>query len=76
MRRGDGFRALDVAPSGRRILLGHCGSRTRLTVWDREGTVIWKGEIPYASRTLRLTEDDLLVAETWIARLEMEEPDF
>jgi hypothetical protein len=67
--RRNGFRALSVDPDGHTVALAQCDNRTTLNAWDREGTVVWEGELPMESRSAVLRQGDLLVAEDWVVKL-------
>lgn len=69
VRRASGFRSLSVSPTGRVIAFALGANHTEVTAWNREGSVIWEGAIPYSSREPKLAGDDLLVADQWIVKL-------
>lgn len=74
VRRASGFRSLSVSPTGRVIAFALGDNHTTVTAWNREGTVIWDGSVPYASQSPTLAGDDLLVARNWIVKLGLEDP--
>jgi hypothetical protein len=63
-----------VARQGSLIVLTHGDFRTLVVAWDREGTVVWEGVLPFDSRTSRIGDDNLLNSAQWIVRLEPEWP--
>jgi hypothetical protein len=73
VRRSSGFRSLSVSPGGRVIVFALGDNHTKITVWNREGTVIWDGSVPFISKDAVLAGRDLLVAEKWVVRLGLEE---
>lgn len=72
VRRASGFRSLSVSPGGRAIVFAVGDNHTSVTAWNREGTVIWDGLLPFASKDAWLAGDDLLVAEKWVVKLGLE----
>ena len=70
--RRPGTSCLSVSPDGQLVALVHADLRTQVILWSREGTVVWEGELPLASRAPRLGANGLLVADRWIVRLEPE----
>jgi hypothetical protein len=72
VRRASGFRSLSVSPGGRVILFALGDNHTAVTAWNREGSVVWDGSVPYTSREARLAGDELLVAEQWVVKLGLE----
>jgi hypothetical protein len=73
VRRASGFRSLSVSPGGRVILFALGDNHTAVTAWNREGSIIWDGSVPYSSKDARLAGDDLLVAEQWVVKLGLED---
>ncbi len=73
--RRTGGRCLSVAPRGELIVLTHGDFRTRVEAWDREGSVVWDGVVPFDSRTARIGEQHLLSAAQWIVQLQPEWPE-
>ena len=68
--RRSGTSCLSVSPDGQIVVLAHGDLRTQIVAWNREGHVVWEGDIPYPARAVRIMSNGLLVADRWIARLE------
>ena len=68
--RRAGTSCLSVSSDGQIVVLAHGDLRTQVVAWNREGHVVWEGDIPYPARTARITSRGLLVADRWIVRLE------
>jgi hypothetical protein len=71
--RQPGTQSLSVAPDGQLVALTSGDAYTHVVAWDREGTTVWEGELPIASRVTRLGGRGLLIADRWIVALEPEE---
>jgi hypothetical protein len=72
--RRTGGRCLSVARRGELVVLTHGDFRTLVVAWDREGTVVWEGVLPFDSRTSRVGDHHLLSSAHWIVRLDPEWP--
>ena len=51
------------------------GVPTFVLAWDREGTTIWEGALPYAARRPEIGAGGRLATPGWIVRLEAERPE-
>lgn len=67
--RYPGARQLSVAPHGKWVVLASGDLRTFVLAWDREGTVVFEGTLPFPSRQPRMRSDHLLESAEWIVRL-------
>jgi hypothetical protein len=72
VRRAAGFRSLSVSPGGRVVLFAVGDNHTVVTAWNREGSVIWEGAVPFSSRGAVLAGERLLVAADWVLQLGLE----
>jgi hypothetical protein len=64
-----GTSCLSISPDGQLIVLAFGDQRTYIVAWDREGTVVWEGDVPFPSRVARIGPQGLLVAQRWIVQL-------
>ena len=74
-RRRTGARTLALSPGGELISLAFGDAPTGLTVWNRNGDLVWEGTLPLRSVRLSLHAGNLLAAEDWVVRLIPESPE-
>lgn len=67
--RQSGARCLSVAPRGELIVLASGELRTAVLAWDREGTVVWEGTLPFPFRPASVGANGLLASERWMVKL-------
>jgi outer membrane protein assembly factor BamB len=67
--RHSGFRCVSVAPGAALVVLAQCDNQTSVDAWDGEGTTVWSGNIPLASREAKIVGDHWLAGEQWIVKL-------
>jgi len=70
--RRSGARHVSVAPHGRLVVLTGGDLRTFVLAWDREGTLVWDGTLPFPSGDAAVLDEHLLASDRWIVRLEPE----
>jgi len=73
--RASGGRRLSVAANGELVVMAWGDLRTSLLAWDREGTLVWEGTLPYPADSPRIDADGMFVTERWIMRLIPEWPE-
>jgi hypothetical protein len=67
--RGAGFRSLSLLAGGGLVVLAQCDNQTSVVAWDGEGTKVWDGDVPFASRLAKIEGDAWLVGEQWLVKL-------
>jgi outer membrane protein assembly factor BamB len=75
LTRQTGSRCLSVAPQGELVVLASGDLRTSVVAWDREGTEVWEGTLPFPFHDPRITADGLLVSPRWMVKLTPEWPE-
>ncbi len=68
MRR-QGARTLSVSLGGEHTALVFGDMRSAFVVWDREGKLVYEGDLPFRCQVATISEGGLLVAEQWIVRI-------
>ena len=64
-----GTACLSISPDGQLVVLAFGDQRTYVVAWDREGSVVWEGDLPLSGRVVRIGPQGLLVAQRWIVQL-------
>lgn len=67
--RMQGARTLSVSLGGEYTALVFGDMRTSVVVWDRQGNLVFEGDLPYRCQTATISPGGLLVGEQWIVRI-------
>jgi outer membrane protein assembly factor BamB len=67
--RRSGFRSLSLLAGGSLVVLAQCDNQTLVDAWDGEGTRVWNGVVPFASREAKVEGLAWLVGEEWVVKL-------
>jgi hypothetical protein len=68
-RRSPGSRTLSLSPRGELVCLSFADTRTNVSAWDRQGTLVFEGVLPLRSTKVTAANGNLLVSDEWVLHL-------